>query len=87
MEPARSVTLCEAFLAGCHAKADELDDSSGSFGQFAQALICLWIKARQASGADPHETAASLPAWIGDEASRPTKPSPRDNSPIRTPAS
>ena len=28
-EPARSVTLCEAFLAGCHAKAEELDDSSG----------------------------------------------------------
>src|ERR1039457_7506586 len=38
-EPARSVTLCEAFLAGCHAKAEELDDSSGSFGQFAQDLI------------------------------------------------
>lgn len=66
-EPARSVMLCEAFLAGCHAKAEELDDSSGSFGQFAQDLICLWIKARQASGADPHETAATLLAWIDDD--------------------
>ena len=35
-EPARAVALYEAFLAGCHAKADELDDSSGGFGQFAQ---------------------------------------------------
>ncbi len=33
-EPARAVTLYGTFLAGCHAKADELDDSSGSFGQF-----------------------------------------------------
>jgi hypothetical protein len=66
-EPARSLTLYEAFLAGCHAKVDELDDSSGSFGQFAQDLICLWIKARQASGADPHETAATLLAWIDDD--------------------
>jgi hypothetical protein len=67
MEPARSVTLCEAFLAGCHAKAEELDESSGSFGQFAQDPICLWIKARQASGADPHETATTLLAWIDDD--------------------
>src|ERR1700690_401639 len=49
-DPARAVELYETFLAGCHAKADELDDSSGSFGQFAQDIICGWIKARQASG-------------------------------------
>jgi hypothetical protein len=66
-EPARFVTIYEAFLARCHAKADEFDDSSGSFGQFAQDLICLWIKARQASGVDPHETAAGLLAWIDDD--------------------
>ena len=35
-EPQRGVALYEAFLAGCHAKADELDDSSNSFGEFAQ---------------------------------------------------
>ena len=34
-------------LRDATAKADELDDSSGSFGQFAKDLICLWIKARQ----------------------------------------
>jgi hypothetical protein len=33
-DPARATTLCEAFLAGCHQKVEELDDSSGSFGQF-----------------------------------------------------
>jgi hypothetical protein len=47
-EPERALGLSETFLAGCHAKADELDDSDGSFGQFAHKLICLWIKARQA---------------------------------------
>jgi len=31
-DPARAVKLYETFLAGCHAKADELDDSTGSFG-------------------------------------------------------
>ena len=39
-DPMRAVDLWETFLAGCHAKADELDDSSGSFGQFAQDVIC-----------------------------------------------
>ena len=57
-EPGRAVGLYETFLAGCHAKADELDDSDGSFGQFAHELICLWIKARQASGAEPDKTAS-----------------------------
>src|SRR5258708_31115768 len=66
-EPLSSVALYEAFLAGCHGKIDELDDSSGSFGQFVQDLICLWIKARQASGADPHQTASTLLAWMNDD--------------------
>src|SRR5258708_3895130 len=66
-EPPSSVALYEAFLAGCREKIDELDDSSGSFGQFVQDLICLWIKARQASGADPHETTSTLLAWMDDD--------------------
>jgi Family of unknown function (DUF6880) len=66
-EPSRGVALCEAFLAGCHAKIDELDDSSGSFGQFVQDVICLWIKARQASGANPHETVSTLLLWMDDD--------------------
>jgi hypothetical protein len=66
-EPGRAVGLFETFLAGCHAKADELDDSNGSFGQFAHELICLWIKARQASGAEPDKTARTLLAWMDDD--------------------
>jgi hypothetical protein len=66
-EPGRAVGLYETFLAGCHAKADELDDSDGSFGQFAHELICLWIKARQASGAEPDKTASTLLAWMDDD--------------------
>jgi hypothetical protein len=66
-EPGRAVGLSETFLAGCHAKADELDDSDGSFGQFAQELICLWIKARQASGAEPDKTVSTLLAWMDDD--------------------
>ena len=66
-DPARAVELYETFLAGCHAKADELDDSSGSFGQFAQDVICGWIRARQASGADPGRTASTLLGWMDDD--------------------
>jgi len=35
-EPSRAVALCEVFLAGCHAKAEQLDDSSGNFGDPCQ---------------------------------------------------
>ncbi|SPE34178.1 conserved hypothetical protein [Candidatus Sulfopaludibacter sp. SbA3] len=66
-DPARAIALFETFLAGCYEKADELDDSSGSFGQFVGDLICGWIKARQASGADPDETADRLLARMDDD--------------------
>src|ERR1022692_1673226 len=65
--PARAAALYETFLAGCYAKAEELHDSSGSFGQFVRDLICKWIKARQASGADPDETAVRLLAWMDND--------------------
>ena len=63
-QPTRAAALCEAFLAGCHAKAEQLDDSSGNFGMFVKDLICLSIKARQADGADPDKTVATLLAWM-----------------------
>jgi hypothetical protein len=31
-DPARAVALYETFLAGCHEKAEEVNDSSGSLG-------------------------------------------------------
>ena len=66
-DPARATVLNENFLAGCAEKAEELDDSSGGFGRFAGDLICSWIKARQASGADPRKTASTLLAWTDDD--------------------
>jgi tetratricopeptide (TPR) repeat protein len=66
-EPARAVTLYEAFLAGCYEKADEIDDSSGSFGTFVADLFCGWASARQAAGASPEETAARLLGWIDED--------------------
>ncbi len=66
-DPARAVGLYETFLAGCYEKADEVDDSSGSFGQFVGELFCGWILARQACGADPDETAIRLLGWMDDD--------------------
>jgi hypothetical protein len=66
-EAERAAGLFETFLEGCHEKAEELDDSSGSFGQFARDLICRWIKARQAFGADPHETADKMFEWMASD--------------------
>ncbi|MBF8287504.1 MAG: hypothetical protein HW381_612, partial [Candidatus Rokubacteria bacterium] len=45
-DPERVGGLYETFLAGCYEKAEELDDSSGSFGMFVESLYCGWIKAR-----------------------------------------
>jgi len=66
-DPARAVTLYEAFLAACYLKIEELDDSSGSFGQFVDELYCGWVKARQAEDADPAETAARLLEWMDED--------------------
>jgi hypothetical protein len=66
-EPQIAVSLYETFLAGCNEKAEEIDDSTGSLGQFVDELFCGWIKARQAAGADPDETATRLPAWMDDD--------------------
>jgi hypothetical protein len=67
IEPARAVGLYESFLAGCYEKAEEVDDSSGSFGQFVSELFCGWIGARQTAGADPEVTATRLLQFIDDD--------------------
>lgn len=66
-EPACGVALYETFLAGCYAKAEEIDDSSGSFGQFVSEIFCGWITARQKGGAHPDETASRLIGWMDDD--------------------
>ena len=65
--PGRAVGLQEAFLAGCYEKANEVDDSSGSFGMFVGTLFCGWIRARQAAGAASEETAARLLARMDED--------------------
>jgi len=66
-DPARAVELCEVFLAGCNEKAEEIDDSDGYLGTFAQELVCQWIRARQAANAGPDETVGKLLAWMDDD--------------------
>jgi tetratricopeptide (TPR) repeat protein len=66
-DPERAATLYETFLAGCYEKAEEVDDSSGSFGMSAQSLISGWITARQAAQASPQQTTARLLAWMDDD--------------------
>ena len=66
-DPARAARLYESFLAGCYAKAEEIDDSSGSFGMFVETLFSEWVKARQAAGADPDETAQWLLGRMDDD--------------------
>lgn len=66
-DPARAIDLYETFLAGCYQKAEEVDDSSGSFGQFGADLLCGWIKVRQLARADPSDTAIRLLAWIDND--------------------
>jgi hypothetical protein len=66
-EPERAANLFETFIAACHEKADEIDDSSGNFGMLVDDLFRDWIKARQAAGADRDETAKSLLAWMEND--------------------
>ena len=66
-DPTRAVTLYETLLAGCNAKAEEIDDSDGEFGMFAGSLYCGWIKARQATDVDRGETARLLLRWMDDD--------------------
>jgi hypothetical protein len=65
--PKRAAALYETFIAGCHEKAEELDDSGGGFGSFVASLFCAWVKARAAAGADPDDTGRRLLAWMEDD--------------------
>ena len=66
-EPERAAHLYEIFIAACHEKAEEIDDSSGNFGMLVEDLFLGWIKARQAANDDPDETAKLLLSWMEDD--------------------
>ena len=63
-EAARAVDLLETFIAASYEKSEEIDGSSGRFGQFVEELFCDWIRARQGAEADPAETASMLVSWM-----------------------
>lgn len=62
-EAKSAAVLFETFLAGCVAKADEVDDSNGYLGDFAQSLVCDWVRTRRVAGLDAGETARILLRW------------------------
>jgi len=66
-EAARAITLYEVFLSGCDEKAEELDDSSGSFGIFFVDLFCSWIKARHKAGLPADETVKLILRWMEND--------------------
>lgn len=61
------VPLFETFIAGCYEKYEEVDDSSGSFGDFVHELFCDWTRARQAARASPEETVDRLLKWMEND--------------------
>ena len=66
--PSAAVELYETFLAGCFGKAEEIDDSSGQYGDFVvDTVVCGWITASQAAGAEAGDTAARLLGWMEDD--------------------
>jgi len=66
-EADRAVGLFETFIAGCYAKAEELDGSSGNFGTLVGELFCSWIRARQGAQADAEETAETFISWMEND--------------------
>lgn len=66
-DPQRAVSIFETALAGCYLKAEELDDSSGSFGTFIKEVVIHWIHARQKAGTDAVGTASTVLSWMDDD--------------------
>jgi len=66
-EAERAVSLYEVFLSGCYEKAEEIDDSGGNLGMFAQELFISWIKARQKAGCSPNETVKYILRWMDND--------------------
>ena len=60
----RAVNLYEILLSGCYEKAEEIDDSGGNLGMFAQEVFISWIKARQKAEYSPEETVKYILRWM-----------------------
>lgn len=66
-EPERAALLFATFIAACHEKAEEIDDSSGNFGMLVENLFLDWIKSRQAANHAPDATAKLLLYWMDED--------------------
>ncbi|MBT3185841.1 MAG: hypothetical protein HN342_15095 [Nitrospina sp.] len=66
-EPVRAIDLIETFIAACYEKAEEIDDSSGSFGEFVEELFCSWVNARQKADFEAKETVDRLLVWMDND--------------------
>ena len=66
-DPHRAIHLFQFFFASCQTRAEDIDDSSGTFGDFALELSAHWIRARQRAESDPVETVSILLAWMDDD--------------------
>lgn len=61
-----AATLYETFAAACVAKADanEVDDSSGSFGEFVRSLLLSCMRAQQRAGVPAADVVRKMRRWI-----------------------
>ena len=66
-EAQNAVGLYEIFISGCYEKAEEIDDSGGNLGMFAQSLFISWLKARQKAKYRADETVKYLLNWIKND--------------------
>ena len=61
-----AATLFETFAAACVAKANanEIDDSSGSFGEFVRSLLLSCMRAQQRAGVPAADVVRKMRWWI-----------------------
>lgn len=63
-DPDDASRLFDTFVAACHSKADELDDSYGDFSTFVESLFVGWARADAATGRDAVDFARAVCDWI-----------------------
>ena len=56
--------LFELFIAACHEKIEELDDSDGSLAEFVEQLFMYWLDARLIGNCDDDKTFNYLATWF-----------------------
>ncbi|NOY92977.1 MAG: hypothetical protein GXP55_17475 [Deltaproteobacteria bacterium] len=59
-----AIALFETFIAACHEKAEEVDDSDADLGIFVHDLFFHWVRARQSARKKPEETVKLLVGWM-----------------------